>query len=233
VPSPDDLARTLAELTPALMAPQRRDATAREIVSHAVTVVPAAEISSITVPLRRGRAFHTVAATHPTAETCDELQYELGAGPCVSAATGAGLSSSEDVLVEDRWAGWGPRAGRTGVRSVMSLSLTDGQQTLAALNLYSSRKRAFDDGQSVEAARLYAVHAGAALSAATQIGGLDEALDSRHLIGVAQGILMERFGLSVDGAFHVLQRYSNSSNVKLREVAASLVATRQLPDERS
>jgi AmiR/NasT family two-component response regulator len=55
------------------------------------------------------------------------------------------------------------------------------------------------------------------------------AIDSRHLIGQAQGILMERLKLSPEKAFAVLRRHSQQSNIKLHEVAATLVRTGQLP----
>jgi hypothetical protein len=50
-----------------------------------------------------------------------------------------------------------------------------------------------------------------------------------HLIGQAQGILMERFGLSADQSFAVLRRYSQDNNVKLRNVAERIIETRRLP----
>ena len=56
-----------------------------------------------------------------------------------------------------------------------------------------------------------------------------EAIDSRHQIGQAQGILMERYNLSADQAFAVLRRYSQEQNRKLREVANEVVSTRHLP----
>jgi AmiR/NasT family two-component response regulator len=59
--------------------------------------------------------------------------------------------------------------------------------------------------------------------------GLNTALDTRKLIGQAQGILMERYGLDEARAFEVLRRYSQDRNVKLREVAEHLIANRQLP----
>jgi AmiR/NasT family two-component response regulator len=57
------------------------------------------------------------------------------------------------------------------------------------------------------------------------------ALDARTLIGQAQGILMERFGIDADRAFGVLRRYSQARNVKLRVVAEELVSQRSLPPE--
>jgi AmiR/NasT family two-component response regulator len=56
------------------------------------------------------------------------------------------------------------------------------------------------------------------------VEGLRTAMRSRHLIGIAQGMLMERHGLSQDAAFEVLRRYSQIHNVKLRDVAAEVAA---------
>jgi len=58
---------------------------------------------------------------------------------------------------------------------------------------------------------------------------LRRAIDGRHMIGMAQGILMERFKLDADQSFSVLRRYSQDRNVKLREVANQLVESRTLP----
>ena len=59
--------------------------------------------------------------------------------------------------------------------------------------------------------------------------GLNTALDTRKLIGQAQGILMERYHLDEARAFEVLRRYSQDHNVKLRQVAEDLIANRRLP----
>ena len=55
-----------------------------------------------------------------------------------------------------------------------------------------------------------------------------QAIDSRNLIGQAQGILMERFGLTPDSAFAVLRRYSQHHNRKLAVLAEELVTTGRL-----
>ncbi len=59
--------------------------------------------------------------------------------------------------------------------------------------------------------------------AAKIITGLETALGTRHRIGAAQGILMERHRLSLHQAFTVLQRYSRTSNEPLSDVAAQVV----------
>ena len=55
---------------------------------------------------------------------------------------------------------------------------------------------------------------------------LAEALESRDVIGQAKGILMERRGISADDAFDTLRRASQALNVKLAQVAETLVERR-------
>ena len=68
-----------------------------------------------------------------------------------------------------------------------------------------------------------------ALATARNEDSLRQAIDARHVIGQAQGILMERFDLNADQAFSVLRRYSQDRNLKLRAVAEEMIASRELP----
>ena len=56
-----------------------------------------------------------------------------------------------------------------------------------------------------------------------EITQLKEALLTRHLIGMAQGVLMSVYGLDVDRAFTYLVRRSQNENIKLRELAPQIV----------
>ena len=53
-------------------------------------------------------------------------------------------------------------------------------------------------------------------------------MESHSLVGRAQGVLMERFDIDSDRAFAILRPYSQDHNVKLTEVAASLLSDRDL-----
>jgi AmiR/NasT family two-component response regulator len=70
------------------------------------------------------------------------------------------------------------------------------------------------------------------LTSARLVDGLEVAVGSRHLIGMAQGVVMERYGLSADQAFSLLQRLSSTTNTKLRDIAGQIVATREVPIDR-
>jgi GAF domain-containing protein len=122
---------------------------------------------------------------------------------------------------------WGPRAQALGVGSLLATRLSHADRTLGSLNLYSRSAREFtvDDR---DFAHVFAAHATPALMAVRERHNLRMALDARTLIGQAQGILMERFGLDAPRAFSVLRRYSQTHNVKLREVAEEVVESRAL-----
>jgi AmiR/NasT family two-component response regulator len=65
------------------------------------------------------------------------------------------------------------------------------------------------------------------LAAKVRADGLQTAMQTRHVIGMAQGILMQRYNLDADRAFAVLPRTSQDNNVKLHEVAKRLVDERR------
>lgn len=58
-------------------------------------------------------------------------------------------------------------------------------------------------------------HVSVALKFAQQIDGLHVALDSRTLIGQAQGMLMKRFGVDAGRAFAMLKRVSQDENIRM------------------
>jgi AmiR/NasT family two-component response regulator len=54
---------------------------------------------------------------------------------------------------------------------------------------------------------------------------LQQALQSRDVIGQAKGILMERLKVTPEDAFDLLRRSSQHLNIKLREAARDLTET--------
>jgi AmiR/NasT family two-component response regulator len=58
-----------------------------------------------------------------------------------------------------------------------------------------------------------------------EVRDLRVALQSRDVIGQAKGLLMALNRISSEEAFEILRRASQRSNVKLRRVAADLVAS--------
>jgi GAF domain-containing protein len=120
------------------------------------------------------------------------------------------------------------------MRSLLACRLSLDDDPLGALNLYSRQPSAFDASDR-EVAALFTVHAAVALAAAeihaddlTKNLNLQEAIETRDIIGQAKGVLMERQHIDADRAFEILRRASQRSNVKLRDVAALIVSGSEL-----
>ncbi len=62
------------------------------------------------------------------------------------------------------------------------------------------------------------------------VAHLEEALRTSRRIGIALGIVMERYKVTADGAFDVLRRLSQERNEKLRDVAEGIMSTGKMPD---
>jgi len=217
----DELASTLAKVSEELAGERDEAVTATRICELAVEVVESCDHATITLRSRRA-GFRTVAASSELGERVDALQLKLGEGPVFGTADGSEVCRSNDVAADPRWPAWGEAAAGIGIRSLVSVQLIAGPHMLGAITFYSHRRNYWDK-QDLDLAQLFATHAALGLDAAQVISGLRAALDTRHRIGLAQGILMQRHGLTVEQSFGVLQRFSNDSNVKLSDVAADIV----------
>lgn len=172
--------------------------------------------------------------THPLVAQVDALQRETREGPCLDAIATEATVYADDLASDTRWPRFAPEATSAGVRSVLAVRLA-ANGTGGALNLYAYFPQAFgivDRGKALILATL----AGVALSSADardddarRADHLQAALVTRELIGQAQGILIERERITPDQAFDVLRRASQHLNVKLRDVAQSLVDTGEVP----
>ena len=76
---------------------------------------------------------------------------------------------------------------------------------------------------AVRVAELFASHAAIALGRARREEQLNDALVTRKVIGQAIGLTMEHYQITEDRAFLFLVRASQTSNVKLRDVAQNVV----------
>jgi len=231
VNSSSEVAAYFAQLSRDLMTRPEGGLSFQRIAERAVTVVPAVDFASITLRRRHQRP-ETVGSTSPVADRCDAWQYELDEGPCLDAVSEDEAYLIHDVAHDERWPHWGPRAAAAGAGSILSVRLANDKETLGALNLYASEPHAFDP-DSVDLALVFASHAATAINHANLVSGLQTALQSRHLIGVAQGILMSQYDMGLETAFEVLRRYSSHANVKLRDVARVVVERRALPEDYS
>lgn len=105
----------------------------------------------------------------------------------------------------------------------MGIKIYGEGHSVGGLNLYAWRANAFHDGTRA-AAEIFAVHAAVAMDKARAVTSLTDALASRQMIGVAVGIVMQTYTVDESAAFNYLVRVSQTTNTKLRDVAAGVVA---------
>ena len=195
--------------------------TLQKIVDLAVETVDGCDYAAVSVI--KDRKGSTVVATDDIAHAVDAIQYETSEGPCLDAIREHEMFRTGDLSRERRWPQFANRAHReTGITSMLCFRLFVAGDTLGALNLYSKAPEAFDD-RSQTVGVVFAAHAAMALSTAIHEEQMDEALQSRDLIGQAKGILMAREGVDAGEAFDMLRRASQRLNVKLRQVAGGII----------
>ncbi len=236
MPDQDDAADVVASSDSALAEAARSVAGNVEVQDALQSVVELAVNScgcvgaSVTL-VRADGGVETTASSADLIEQADDLQYSLAEGPCLRAAEQGGAYLIVDAGTDPRWPRWGPAVAGLGLHSVLSIHLFTDRRVLGALNLYYESKDDFSDDE-VEVARVVAAHASVALARLRSERDLWRAIDSRHLIGQAQGMLMERFKLSPEKSFSVLRRYSQQHNIKLSEVAGELIRSGRLPAQK-
>jgi GAF domain-containing protein len=221
----------LAAIARALLHEPDVQATLKRTVADAAATLDGAVYASVSLVLRR-RQVETPVYSDDRALWTDQLQYELGSGPCLDAVWRQDVFHIEDLATETFYVDWSRRVvAETGIRSSLSLQLftdPEGVVSLGALNLYSPRPRSFDADTRGEAVA-FAAHAAIALQNAQTEAHLRSGMVTRTVIGQAEGILMERLKITADQAFGMLSRLSQQNNVKLRDVARTLVETGATP----
>ncbi|WP_091933923.1 GAF and ANTAR domain-containing protein [Blastococcus sp. DSM 46786] len=207
----------------------------RTVTELATRILPGRPVASVTI-LGDGRP-STVAASGELAVELDELQYRLGTGPCLDAATTGRPTVVTDTRSEPRWPAFGAEAAARGCGSTLSYPLPVQELVSGSMNVYARDFPVADDRTRSLVSRLAAYAVGPVSNmylyetAAERAEHLQAALEHRAAIDQAKGILMERHKLTADQAFQLLARVSMESNTKLRDVAARFVLTGQLrPD---
>jgi transcriptional regulator with GAF, ATPase, and Fis domain len=199
--------------------------TLQRSVEAAVDLVHGCDEACVSL-VHRSRRIDTPAATSAAARRGDELQYELQEGPCLDAIWHQETVHSDDLNTEPRWPTWGPvAAGQLGFRAMLCFQLFTGSDSLGALNLYARSPHAFD-ATGTDVGWALAAHVAVALAGERELANVHLAAANRAIIGQAQGVLMERYGVSADEAFDYLRRAAQDSCDSLDRVAHRVVRRR-------
>ena len=213
---------------PALPADHHAIDTALQlVVSLARATVTGA--NGVSVSLQRHGRLATVAATDQTVLDMDAAQYATGEGPCVDASKEGRSFSMESLDRETRWPSFTPKARELEIAAIVSNPLLVEGRPVGALNIYSRTAAAFSDNEQELAATLASEaslilgKAGADVSDDELSLRLQETLKSRQIIARAEGVIMEREGVSANDAYRLLVDFSRIGSQPLRQRAADVV----------
>jgi len=215
------LATALTRAASEINAPRSLTETLNAIAHAARHAVPGFDHAGVSIKHRDGK-IETLSATDQLVWELDDAQYTIDQGPCVDAIRACDVVVLDHPRSDDRWPDYLPIAVERGLRAQMGICLQVDGESIGGLNLYSITARGVDR-EALHIAQLFATHAALALGWARHDEQLNEALVTRKAIGQAIGIVMERYSINEDRAFHFLLRASSHGNIKLRDVAQELV----------
>ena len=200
------------------------------VVETAVELIDGCDRAAIGV--LDGDTFRSAAATDDVMRMIDDLQNEVGEGPCLEASTDNIVQVDNDITTHSKW----PRLAKivvahTPVRAMLAVPLVDEGRRSGALNVFADSIDAFTD-DSVAYAAVLASFATVALTGAghaARADQLEQGMLTNREIGAAVGILMATHGISQDEAFALLSKASQRLNRKLRDIAGSIVRGEDRP----
>ena len=198
-----------------------------QVAAQAVAAIPGADGAGLT--LIEPDQDDIVVKTADFVQQIDDIQYGIGQGPCITAAAEGRTVRSGSLGGDPRWPRFGPRAGRLGVHSVLSLPLKTPGRVLGAMNVYAHAHHAFDK-RAEQIGELFAMPAAVTVLNAQLLAHsqrlttqLQAALTSRPIIDQAIGLLRGRSGDTAAETFAVLRRMSQQQHVKLNEIAGTIM----------
>lgn len=223
----DDLLERLAAIAIELADAATVEETLQLIVDRGQDLLAGCDGVSMML-IGRGGRIETPAFSSDVARDSDLAQYATGEGPCLDAIEHHRTIVLNDLETDERWPDYRARALELGVRSMISFRLFVTDDSLGALDLYSTQVNAFDE-RSQLVGQAFAAQASVALRAAMTEAGLQTALRSRDVIGQAKGIVMARYRITSDMAFDTLKRLSQHRNQPLRDLAAEIAESGAVP----
>lgn len=223
---PRELLDAAESLTKLVAAGEGFDETMQRVAKLAVEAIDGAEECCISLGIRDDKDLKPLSATDEIGYKIDDLQREMGEGPCLSSIEDRATFRIPVMSEDSTWPKFSRRAAdETGIKSMVSYVLRLSDTETGAMNLLSRQDHGFSD-EDIDTGVLFAALVAIALADALderEVAQLKEGMKTREVIGQAIGILMAARRVSAEEAFEILKNVSQTSNVKLREIAARLV----------
>ena len=183
----------------------------------------------------------SVCTTDSVSALVEQLQYDLGEGPCVDA-----YHQDRPVLepnlrdpISPRWPAFTEPAVEAGVRAIFGFPLRVGAVRLGSLNLYRDATGPLTDDQQADALLMSGIVAQALMllqadaPAGTVSAELEANADFQYVVHQASGMVAAQLDVSVVQALIRLRAHAFGNDRALMEVAHDVVDRRLRFDAQS
>lgn len=172
-----------------------------------------------------------MASSNEAMRTLELFELQAKEGPCLDCyRSGAPVLEADLSAIGTRWPHFAPEALAAGFRSVQALPMRLRGNIIGALNLFGADP---DEMRSVDMESAQALADVATIAILQQRKSyqaqvlnqqLQHALNSRVVIEQAKGMVAARENLNMPAAFSTLRSYARLHNLRLVDVATSVVA---------
>lgn len=224
--SSDDLVNVLQQLAEVLQNQRTLGAALAGIAEAATVSVPGCDAASIAISIAGRPA--TAAVTARVALELDMVQYDTQDGPCLTAFQSMSTIRVDLVEQGDAFPHFAPAARRKGIRGVLSVPATWGDEVVATLNLYS-RSGPFDESAESIASVLgaqVAIAVSRSPEFAAARGVVEQAqrdADDDADVNLAAGLLMVNESCTAEQAEGLLRQAANRDERTILEIAQRII----------
>jgi GAF domain-containing protein len=186
---------------------------------------------------RRG-TLQPVASSTEATRLLELFQLQNDEGPCLDCVhEGRAVNVPELGHAPEHWARFAAVAIDNGFSSVHALPMRLRRDVLGSLNLFNAERPSLDDNELrvaqalADVATIGILQQRSVRRSSELAEQLQGALNTRIVIEQAKGVLAEYGGVGMDVAFAALRRHARDRNLKMGEVAESLVTGAVRPGE--
>jgi GAF domain-containing protein len=181
--------------------------------------------------LNQDQTLEVAASSNGAARYMEIFQVQSRSGPCVDVVrTGRPIVVTDRGELERRWPVFGRAVARFGYSAVHAVPMRVDDETIGALNLFSTTPPGLDEldtevTQALADAATIGIMQQRSITRATLLAEqLQLALTTRTSVEQAKGIVAEYGGVDVETAFEAIRTFARSHRSNISSVAKQLIA---------